>query len=161
MKIYSLITILVFVFALFTGTANAQTSDNIVESLEQDVPGQGRVTIHQDPAVEAAMQRTPERTSGGSIGTGTTKVLGFRVSVYTGNNTNDSKKEAERVAARIRQQFPDLKVYAYYDNPRPRWVVRVGDYRSYEEAAATLRLLRDAGYKQATIPPRDYINVSR
>ena len=38
---------------LFVFTGVGAQAQNIVKSLERNVPGQGKVTIHQDPAIEA------------------------------------------------------------------------------------------------------------
>ena len=43
--------LLLLLFA-FVGAMQAQ---NIVKSLERNVPGQGKVTIHQDPRIEALL----------------------------------------------------------------------------------------------------------
>lgn len=74
---------LLLLFA-FVGAMQAQ---NIVKSLERNVPGQGKVTIHQDPRIEALLGT--EHTA-----TGEQKVLkasGFRVQTYAGNNTRSGK----------------------------------------------------------------------
>ena len=77
--------LLLLLFA-FVGAMQAQ---NIVKSLERNVPGQGKVTIHQDPRIEALLGT--EHTA-----TGEQKVLkasGFRVQTYAGNNTRQAKTE--------------------------------------------------------------------
>ena len=44
------LALLILLFVLAGASAQAQ---NIVKSLERNVPGQGKVTIHQDPRIEA------------------------------------------------------------------------------------------------------------
>lgn len=128
-------------------------AQNIIKSLESTVPGQGKVTIHQDPHIEALIG--VERAS-----TGEQKVLktsGYRVQAYAGNNTRQAKNDAHNMATRIREYFPDLVVYTSF-NP-PRWLCRVGDFRSIEEADAMMRKLKATGvFKEVSIV-RDQINI--
>ena len=138
---------------LFVFTGVGAQAQNIVKSLERNVPGQGKVTIHQDPAIEALIG--VER-----IGTGEQKVLktsGFRIQAYAGNNTNEAKNEARNVGARIKDHFPELTVYTSFNSPR--WLCRVGDFRSIEEADAMMRKLKATGvFKEVSIV-KDQINI--
>ncbi|WP_455586236.1 SPOR domain-containing protein [Bacteroides sp.] len=141
--------LLLMLFA-FTGAVQAQ---NIVKSLESYVPGQGKVTIHQDPRIEALLGIE-------HIATGEQKVIktsGYRVQTYAGNNTRQAKTEAYNIAAKIKEYFPDLPIYSFF-NP-PRWLCRVGDFRSIEEADAMMRKLRATGvFKEVSIV-KDQINI--
>ena len=47
------LALLILLFVLAGASAQAQ---NIVKSLERNVPGQGKVTIHQDPRIEAMIE---------------------------------------------------------------------------------------------------------
>lgn len=142
-----------FVLLLWIFAGVGAQAQNIVKSLERDVPGQGKVTIHQDPSIEALLGI--ERAS-----TGEQKVIktsGFRVQAYAGNNTREAKNEASGVAARIKESFPELSVYTSF-NP-PRWLCRVGDFRSIEEADAAMRKLKATGvFKEVSIV-KDQINI--
>lgn len=143
---------LLLFLAILTGVgAQAQ---NIVKSLERTVPGQGKVTIHQDPRIEAMIGVEHFST------TGEQKVLktsGFRIQAYAGNNTRQAKNDAYNVASRIKVYFPDLTVYTSF-NP-PRWLCRVGDFRSIEEADAMMRRMKATGvFKEVSIV-RDQINI--
>jgi hypothetical protein len=118
-----------------------------VESLKNHVPGEGRVTIHQDPRIEALLG-SPYGLE--TLGNGTIKMAGYRVQVYSGGNSRNAKREAESAASRVKSEFPELKVYTQF-NP-PRWLCRVGDFLSMEEADAMMRKLRkDGGFKEAVI----------
>lgn len=142
--------LLLLVLAFAGVGAQAQS---IIKSLERTVPGQGKVTIHQDPHIEALIG--VERLS-----TGEQKVLktsGFRVQVYAGNNTRQAKNDAYSMASSIKMHFPDLVVYTTF-NP-PRWLCRVGDFRSIEEADAMMRKLKATGvFKEVSIV-KDQINI--
>lgn len=131
---------------LFFSYSSAQ--ENIVRSLERVVPGQGKVTIHQDPLITALIGQ-------GAVASGTgeqrmLKAAGYRIQVYAGNNTRQAKNEAHEVASRVKEHFPDLTVYTTF--LPPRWLCRAGDFRSIEEADAMMRQLRATGiFKEVSI----------
>lgn len=141
------------VLICFLGTAMGMQAQNIVKSLEQDVPGQGKVTIHQDPQIEALIGTQ-------SLATGEQKVLkvsGFRVQVYAGNNSRKARNEANSIAAKVKEYFPDLKVYTSFSSPR--WLCRVGDFRSIEEADAMMRKLKATGVFKEVAIVREQITI--
>ena len=96
------LALLILLFVLAGASAQAQ---NIVKSLERNVPGQGKVTMSS------------------------------QVKVY----------------------FPELAVYTSF-NP-PRWLCRVGDFRSIEEADAMMRKMKATGvFKEVSIV-KDEVNI--
>ena len=134
----------------------AVAQDNIVKSLESSVPGQGKVTIRQDARIEALIGKArPASATDGQQQV--LKAAGYRVQVYAGSNTRQAKNEAHAVAASVKELFPELLIYTFF-NP-PRWLCRVGDYQSIEEADAMMRRLRSTGqFKEVSIV-RDQINI--
>ncbi len=139
------------------GYATFCTAQNsIVTSLERNVPGQGKVTIHQDPRIAAliGLEYVPTGAPGEQR---ILKSPGYRIQVYAGDNTRQAKNEAHAVAARIKEHFPELTVYTSF-NP-PRWLCRAGDFRSIEEADAVMRRLRATGvFKEVSIV-KEQINI--
>nr|WP_321335195.1 SPOR domain-containing protein [uncultured Bacteroides sp.] len=136
--------------------ANAQ---NIVKSLERDVPGQGKVTVNQDPRIDTLLgQEHVASVEGGTDDQPVIKVAGYRVQVYAGNNSRDARNEAQNMALKVKEYFPDIKVYTSFASPR--WLCRVGDFRSIEEADAAMRKLKSTGvFKEVSIV-REQINIS-
>lgn len=133
----------------------AQAQKNILKSLQQPVPGQGKVVIHQDPRIGALIGS--EYVPTGADDAKVLKSVGYRIQVFAGNNTRAAKNEAYAVAARIKEHFPELAVYSFF-NP-PRWLCRAGDFRSIEEADAMMRQLRATGdFKEVSIV-KDQINI--
>ena len=104
MKKLGLLLVACFVFATISVAQN-----NIVKSLERNVPGQGRVTIHQDARIAALIGS--EYVPAGSDEQKVIKSSGYRIQVYAGNNTRQAKNEAYAVATRIKEHFPELTVY--------------------------------------------------
>ena len=140
---------------LFFGiSVSAQVS--IVEELQKERVGQGIVTIHQDAAISALLGsvyvKDENETEPKML-----KARGYRVQVYAGNNSRIARQEANEVAELLKTEFPELPVYAFFQPPR--WLCRVGDYRSIEEADASMRRLKATGkFKEVSIV-REQINI--
>ncbi|MBO5591434.1 MAG: SPOR domain-containing protein [Prevotella sp.] len=77
------------------------------------------------------------------------KVNGYRVQAFAGGNTRKDRILAEQTGDRIKDSFPEVPVYVHFYSPR--WICRVGNYRTYEEAHQMLVSLRNQGFTQATI----------
>ena len=135
-------------------SASAQVS--IVEELQKERVGQGKVTVHQDAAISALLGSVYVKDENETE----PKVLksrGYRVQVYAGNNSRVARQEANDMAELIKTEFPELPVYAFFQPPR--WLCRVGDYRSIEEADASMRRLRATGkFKEVSIV-REQTNI--
>lgn len=137
--------------------AAGMQAQNIVKSLERNIPGQGKVTIHQDSRIEAILGSKSGAETDVASDSKVLKMQGYRVQTYAGNNTRQAKNEANRVAASIKEHFPELSVYTSFIPPR--WLCRVGDYRSIEEADAMMRKLKGTGiFKEVSIV-KDQVNI--
>ncbi|MBR2015793.1 MAG: SPOR domain-containing protein [Prevotella sp.] len=79
----------------------------------------------------------------------TYKTNGYRVQVFAGGNSRSDRQKAERTGNTIKINFPDEPVYVHFYSPR--WICRVGNYRTYEEAHQILTAVKQLGYEQATI----------
>lgn len=77
------------------------------------------------------------------------KVDGYRVQAYAGGNSRDDKNRAQQIGNQIKAAFPDQPIYVHFYSPR--WICRVGNYRSIEEATRMLNAIQALGYKQAVI----------
>lgn len=145
---------ILFIFFVALGlTASAQR--NIVNELQQDKVGEGRVTIHQDAKIDALLGSVYVKSDDAEPKI--LKARGYRIQVYAGNNSRVARTEANEVAEKIKMEFPEIPVYAYFQPPR--WLCRVGDYRSIEEADAAMRRLKATGnFKEVSIV-REQINI--
>ena len=128
-------------------------AQNIVQSLERNVPGQGKITIHQDERINALLGNERPMTGEQTI----IKTSGYRIQVYAGNNSRNARDEANGVAARVKEQFPDLRIYP--SSTSPRWLCRVGDFRSIEEADAMMRKLKATGMFKEVAIVKEQINI--
>lgn len=130
--------------------------DNIVDRLERSVSGQGVITIHQDARLDSllGMVYDPELSKGKKIQT-----VGYRIQIYAGGNTRYAKEEAQKAAQYIRNNYPEIPVYTEF--VAPRWVCRVGDYKTIEEADQAMRMLKKGrNFKEIAVLPNQLINIT-
>lgn len=117
---------------------NAQEKD-IITSLKTNKAGQGTIRIFQDPKIEALLKNSAaEVISAGEKSV--IKAQGYRIQVFAGNNTRAARNQAMSIGEEVSKLFPELTIYTPFISPR--WICRVGDFRSIEEADAMLRKLR-------------------
>ena len=102
-------------------------SPNLLDSM----PG---VELLQDSAVgvllQAAMQGKLEWV----------EIDGYRVQIYSSNQQQAAKSEALELEAKVKDKI-DQTVYVLY--MPPFWKVRLGDFRTYEEAREYKRVIVD------------------
>ena len=125
--------------------------------------GKGKVSVYQDPRLtellinSKALEKTEEVLA--DLGEGSTapdesvekmKVLGYRIQVYAGDNSRTAREEAYRMAAKIKNIFPGTAVYTHFQPPR--WLCRVGNFRTLALAqAAYKKLWAEPGFKEMSI----------
>lgn len=112
--------------ALYAGAQNT-----IVQELQRDEPGKGTVRIHQPAQLDSLM---------GKVAVKTTQVEGYRVMVYSGNNSRTAREEANEWAQYMREHFPGAEVYVVFESPIRS--CQYGDYRTREEAEAVMYKLK-------------------
>ncbi|MBR5847425.1 MAG: SPOR domain-containing protein [Bacteroidaceae bacterium] len=144
------------VLLLMLASLPIMAQENIVDRLLQVVPDQGVITIHQDSRLEALLGVTydPSKSKGKKIQT-----IGYRIQIYAGGNTRYAKEEAQKAAQYIREKYPEIPVYTEF--VAPRWVCRVGDYKTIEEADQAMRILKQSRhFKEIAILPNQLINIT-
>lgn len=151
----------------------AGSAQSVVERLQTPVNG-AVVAIHQSDDIAKLVQGTTTKKpsiaptnnpnalvdANGqyvTVAKKAEKKKGFRIQVYAGNNSKSAKDAATAAAAKVRANFPELGTYVTFLSPR--WLCRVGDFETSEEAAQKMRELRRvAGFKEVAIV-KDQINV--
>lgn len=123
--------------------AAADSTSTIFDELERREAGKGTVKIYQDPAIRnrvGSRLRTEhiEKENEQAF----LKMPGFRAQVFSGNNQRKSKEEALQKEQMIKEMFPDVPTYVTYT--APFWKLRIGDFRSREEAYSLMRELKEA-----------------
>ena len=135
-----------FIFFIFSICALAQNGDKtIIEELNSSKWGQGKVTVMQDEAIQGLMAARQEMDTTRRLGvlepSGNYKrVRGYRIQVYSGNNQQRSKHEAESRQAQVRNTFPELEADVRFTSPF--WRLRVGHFQRKEEAEEVLKEMK-------------------
>ena len=149
-------------------TAVKKTSEPVARKTETTVKKQETTTKKTETAATTKKQETTAgrkqlaaadttSTADDAQGTDTRKkvvrnaykVNGYRVQIYAGGNTRKDRQKAEQIGNAIKSLFPTEPVYVHFYSPR--WICRIGNYRTYEEAHAILNAVKEAGYNQASI----------
>ncbi len=139
MRTYSFYLLLLFCcFASW----NVRAQDNIIKSLERYEAGCGIVAIHQDSRLADLL--SAKHLDKGSVGeTRTIKESGYRIQVYAGSNSRESRNAAIEMEGVVKSHFPEMQVYTIFNSPR--WLCQVGDYRTMEEAYAIMKKMKQTG----------------
>ncbi len=85
------------------------------------------------------------------------RVNGYRIQVYSGDNTRKGKTEATMMGQRVRNQFTDLPVYTLFSSPH--WICRVGDFRTYEEANEYFQQMKATGNFEEAVIVRSKVTI--
>ena len=121
-----------------------KAQSNIVHELEADVPGQGSVKVNQ-PARLFDLMGSMVTIDGKAP-----EVEGYRVMVYSGNNSRQARDEANAMADYMRTKFPGSEVYVVFELPIRSCLY--GDYRTREEAEAVMyRLKATRKFKEISV----------
>jgi hypothetical protein len=136
--------IILFFIALLSRSLCAQSPYFSIFDLFEKFPasGEGRVVVHQPEAVKQLVGTCIDSENIDVLNGKTYLVTrGFRVQVYSGNNQRTSQDEAFEKQAKIKELYADVETYVTYK--APFWILHVGDYRSFEEAAYLYRSLKE------------------
>ena len=150
---------LLVAFAASAQSSGGQ-SQSIFDTLENGGAGKGQVEIHQS---EALRNMVGKRLYGENVektdSMAYLKVQGFRAQVFSGNNQRKSKDEAFSKEKEIKEFFPDVPTYVTYT--APFWKLRVGDFRTHEEAYRMQRQLMEAfpAYKKEMYIIREEVRI--
>lgn len=114
-------------------------------TIADHINASGRATVVHPAKLNARL--IPKAASAAPENTGDDKpasaaVGGYRIQLYSGNNARTAKNNASGRANRVNDQFPEYVTYITFD--APYWRLRVGDFRSYEDASAALARIKAA-----------------
>ncbi|MBR4828476.1 MAG: SPOR domain-containing protein [Muribaculaceae bacterium] len=85
--------------------------------------------------------------------------VGYRIQAYTDNNPRTAKAAAQQRARDIAMKFPQYRSYISYK--APAWRLRIGDFKTQQEAKAALNRIKSVYPKFARemVIVRDRINI--
>lgn len=118
-------------------SAQSYSADTtIVQSLNRSMNG-ARVVLHQDSVLDMRLSRNSGALKIDKEGNIATQ--GYRIQLFSDNKRN-SREEAELRSGVVAGDMPEIPIYVTYLSPF--WRLRVGDYRTYEEANAQMQILK-------------------
>ena len=85
--------------------------------------------------------------------------VGYRIQAFTDNNPRTAKAAAQQRARDIAMKFPQYRSYISYK--APSWRLRIGDFKTQQEAKAALNRIKSVYPKFARemVIVRDRINI--
>lgn len=101
------------------------------------------------PLIDPTDGTTIRQTVTKRVAKGVRKVRGFRVLAYSGGNTREARKEAERWGQKAKQILQTEPIYVHFYSPR--WMCQVGNFTNYEQAQKVMRKLKKEGFTHANI----------
>ena len=134
------------------GTRKAPTSNTKKENATSNTATSNATSNTATPSSNTSASHassTEEPDMSNKVMKNSYKVTGYRVQAFAGGNTRNDRRTAETVGNNIKRRFPEQPIYVHFYSPR--WICRVGNFRTYEEAHAMLLEIREMGYKQASI----------
>ena len=125
-------TLVLFSMLFCVLCAGAQS--NIINKIEDYVRGEGKVRIYQPDKLTGLMGSMANTEAV------VQQVEGYRVLVYSGNNSRQAREEANEMAEYMRANYPGAEVYVVFEAPIR--TCEYGDFRTREEAELLMYRLR-------------------
>ena len=166
MKKVLLIFIASFCCVLVSSAQDVLTEDEAVQEavMQDNAPVRpdiyadmsDNVTFHQDSSVTRLLSDLVEGAERETV-----QIQGYRVQVFSSNRQQSAKNEAFELEKRIQDAQLQTPVYVLY--VPPFWKVRLGDFRTKEEAVMMKDevLLRMPELQGETYVVRDKITVTK
>ncbi len=86
------------------------------------------------------------------------KEQGFRIQLFSGGNTRNDRQKAEETMRQAKRYFPQEPIYTHFLSPR--WLCRMGNYDTKEQADIMLAKAIRVGFKNACVV-RSTITISK
>lgn len=147
------------------GAQTAGQTDSAVVDLCSHITENGKIVLSMPDKLRERMRAevqpfaAQDQESQQSKPTQAGRAAGYRIQVFSDNNSRTAKGEARSRARNISSQFPDYQTYVVYSSPY--WRLRVGNFRSSEEATRVADELKIAfpAYAREIRVVRDRITV--
>ncbi|MCM1505210.1 MAG: SPOR domain-containing protein [Muribaculum sp.] len=169
MKISFYISAMLLALSVFGAKAqysgSVSSDDTIIEHIEED----GNVAVNMPDEllnrlrpVKGETEKLEEQPKVSTTSTPTSgKMGGYRIQVFSDNNAQTAKAEASARARNVSAKFPEYATYVVFSSPY--WRLRVGNFRTQEEANNAAHLLKEAfpSYSREIRVVRDRITVGK
>lgn len=131
-----------------TPSAQQKTEHNAPEQKKETAKEPTHEQRHATKQSETA-EEAPAVNTNKKVMRGSRKVTGYRIQAYSGGNSRADRQKAESIGSAIKMRYPELPIYVHFYSPR--WICRVGNFRTYQDASNVLKEIKAMGYKQACI----------
>lgn len=120
---------------------------------------ENRAEIDDDKTANESVEDSPESVKKTSEAFIANHSVGYRIQAFSDNNYRNAKQSAQARARIISARYPHYRTYLSYK--APRWRLRVGDFKTREDAQKALSNLRSSfpSYSNEFSIVRDRINV--
>lgn len=139
MELRRYITAMAVVMMAFSSVAQSpdvpEERPTIIDHIEES----GKIAIEMPDALLNRVRYVAEKEDVKSL---TGKMGGYRIQVFSDNNARTAKSEARTRARNISAQFPQYPTYVVYSSPY--WRLRVGNFRTQDEANQAAHELKEA-----------------
>ena len=119
------------------------------DNKKQTEPSKDKGQTNKETAQTGEVRTEDDAVTTTTTATNTHKVMGYRVQAFAGGNSRKDRQMAEQIRNNIKSHYANVPVYVHFYSPR--WICRVGNYRTYEEAHQMMVNLQKMGYKQASV----------
>jgi len=163
MKINTCISALLLVLSVLTVNASGVGSYSGDESIVEHIEETGNVAVNMPSVlqervgyVKTVEEKVEEKPA---VASPSGKMGGYRIQVFSDNNARTAKAEARSRARNVSAKFPEYATYVVFSSPY--WRLRVGNFRTQEEANNAAHMLKEAfpAYRREIRVVRDRITV--
>lgn len=141
MKLFIFISLfLASCFEMYAEESADTVATTVVPTIAERIVADGKATIIQPAKLNERLRPKMTAASDATDNATRTTTGGYRIQAFSGNNARQSKGEADRRAALISGTFPEHATYVTFD--APYWRLKVGDFKTYEDASAALSIMK-------------------
>ena len=153
------------IFLMLSACVLQAGAQSFLNELKSKKTGEGTVTVTQSADIDELVNNTklvksspatPERhpdadknTEKGGTENHPEHAVGTHPEHVAGGNSREDRQKAESIGSAIKMRYAGLPVYVHFYSPR--WICRVGNFRTYQEAESVLKEIKGMGYRQACI----------
>ncbi|MCH5319045.1 MAG: SPOR domain-containing protein [Paramuribaculum sp.] len=136
------ILLFLFIFSACSAIVYSQKPDSIpTVNIIDHIYEAGNITISQPDSLLLMLQFQEQSINGEdpekSQNSMKPKNYGFRIQIFSDNNAKTAKNEARIKSRNVGSHFPQYRTYVSYNSPY--WRVKVGDFKTREEAESALQ----------------------
>lgn len=158
-------SVVILLISLIAALSSAAQTPSVVRSItasgRNKVVQPAKLTQMLLPSARSSVSNADDAANEDLSVTSTSKGAGFRIQIYSDSNSETAKNSARAKAANISSKFPEYRTYVTYNSPY--WRLRVGDFRTREEAAEVADMLKHSfpSYAKEIRVVHDRINIQR